>query len=114
MSRPYAISIPTDAEGVFHRTKINDFKISMESPKPLNSQNNLEKEGQSCRYHSPQFQSILTVTIIKTLWSWYKMGHIDQWNRTESPEINPHTYGQLFNNNGAKNIQREMDSLSNK
>jgi len=32
--------------------------------------------------------------------------HRDQWNRTESPETNPHAYGQLVHNKGAKNIQR--------
>ena len=37
--------------------------------------------------------------------SLYKNGHIDRWTRTENPEINLCTGGQLIHNKGIKTIQ---------
>ena len=39
---------------------------------------------------------------------------MDQWNRRESPKINPHTYGQLIFNKVGKNINGKKNSVFSK
>jgi hypothetical protein len=42
---------------------------------------------------------------MKTAWYWYSDRQVDQWNRIGDPEMNPHTYGHLIFDKGAKTIQ---------
>jgi hypothetical protein len=42
--------------------------------------------------------------VIKIAWYWYRNRYEDQCNRTEDPDLNPHSYAHLIFDKGAKNI----------
>jgi len=44
----------------------------------------------------PNFKSYHIATIIRSAWYWWRNRYVDQWDRIQNPETDPHKYDEII------------------
>jgi hypothetical protein len=103
------IKIPTQ---IFIELERAIFKFIWNNKKLRIAKTTLNNKRTSGGITRPDLKLSYRTIVIKTARYWCNDRQVDQWNRTDNPEMNPHTYGHLFFDKEAKTIQWKKTTFS--
>jgi hypothetical protein len=90
---------------VFYLSHSDWCEVIWNNIKPRIAKTILNNKRTSSGITIPDLKLYCRAIVIKTSWYWYNDRQVDQWNRIEDSEMNPHTYGHLIFDKQAKTIQ---------